>query len=56
MKKTFLFSCVFVIVFSAMAAEDIVIANFDSDNYSDWKVEGNAFQKAPDRFNPEIKP
>jgi len=42
-----LFSFLFVFAFSAMAAEDIVIATFESKDFGDWKVEGSAFGERP---------
>lgn len=32
-------------------ADDIVIADFEGDNYGDWKVEGEAFGKRPAQAN-----
>src|SRR5437879_6538669 len=29
------------------AAEDILIADFESDSYGDWTIEGDAFAQAP---------
>ena len=40
---------VFMVAFSVMAAEDILIANFESENYEDWIVQGDAFGEAPVR-------
>ena len=49
MKKLSLFCCLFVFAFSGMAAEDILIANFENKSYEDWNVEGEAFGKRPAR-------
>jgi len=32
---------------SAIAADDVLIADFEAANYGDWKIEGEAFGKAP---------
>ena len=50
MKKMTMLICMLVIAFSAIATEDIVIADFDSADFGDWKVEGKAFGKGPDRW------
>ena len=34
---------------SAVAADDILIADFEGEDYGDWKAEGEAFGKAPAR-------
>ena len=49
MKKMILFSCLFVITFSAVAAEDIVIGDYEGRAFGDWKVEGTAFGERPVR-------
>jgi len=36
----------YLVAFAA-AADDILISNFEGDDYGDWKVEGTAFGKAP---------
>ncbi len=33
----------------AMAADDIIVNDFEADNYGDWKVEGKAFGTGPAR-------
>jgi len=49
MKKFLALSLAIVAALSsfAMAAEDIVINDFEAKDYGDWKVEGKAFGKAP---------
>ena len=47
MKKIFLCSFLLVLVFSAIAADDIIVATFDGKDFSNWKVEGEAFGKRP---------
>jgi len=45
-----LFLCLYGILTlcsAAMAAEDILIADFESDTYGDWKAEGDAFGRGP---------
>ena len=49
MKRLIFISCLFHFVLSARAAEDIVIADFESRDYGQWKVEGTAFGKGPVR-------
>ena len=34
---------------SALAADDIVVADFEVETYSNWKVEGSAFGTGPAR-------
>jgi fructan beta-fructosidase len=47
MKWIIFISCLFVVVLSAMASEDIVIADFEDKNFGQWKIEGNAFGERP---------
>ncbi len=39
--------CSFAMPSSASAADDIIISDFEATDYGDWKVEGEAFGKAP---------
>jgi fructan beta-fructosidase len=49
--KTRLFSLLLILIAASMSAqtdsESIVIENFNSNSFGDWKVEGNAFGKGP---------
>ena len=40
---------VVALAFGARAADDILIADFESDTYGDWEVEGTAFGSRPAR-------
>ena len=41
------FSVQFAISFSLAAADDLLIEDFEADDYKSWKVEGEAFGQAP---------
>jgi fructan beta-fructosidase len=47
MKRLILIGYFFLFVLSASAAEDIIIADFESRDYGRWKTEGEAFGKGP---------
>ena len=48
MKHTLSFLTAFLIASASLhAASDILIADFESETYGDWKVEGDAFGKGP---------
>ncbi len=47
MKMCLMMITVFVCVVGVQAAEDVLIADFETDSYGDWKVTGNAFGSGP---------
>ena len=50
MKHLFLFTTLLLAPLAALhAAEPILIADFESETYGEWKVEGDAFGKGPAR-------
>lgn len=53
MKTITLLIFLFVSVCAVMAAEDIVIADFESKSFDNWKVEGEAFGDGPARWELE---
>lgn len=46
-KKVLVSGLVLVMAISASAADDLLVADFEAENYGDWKVEGEAFGTAP---------
>ena len=38
-------------VSASLAAEDLVVADFEGDTYGEWTVTGNAFGEGPARAN-----
>ena len=47
MKRLILIGYFFLFALAALAADDIVIADFESRDYGNWIVEGEAFGKGP---------